>query len=483
MAPRLIRRRPLAERIKAYLNPLDLLLWLSEQVDSGDWDQWQKDWATPFGVLLNTIFLIARANSGYSTRGGVDDVFGDDVAYTGWMAWFAAFIVHFLSLFSFVNAVYTFYRKRHYRLFESSIDTVPSTPSAHRVRVDSSPVSSSPLRFLSTVLAGETPESRSHPDATRDVWEIAVWDPAPIALQMFCLFSPGHVLVYWLCLPTTLSDTRPSTTIFTTIILAALLSTQLLLLQTSFSQQSKDAAVIHKEVMNEYDIKYVHPRTQPLMRDVGTQFSDSGASTYGLPRYEDANNTVDVYTPTFILKKAFETRPNPNYVKHVNPESTTSRPTPSRGPSTEMGPPFQTPAHLRDASSPVRPQTAIRQPQFRATGAGGGGNLGVYTHANSPLRKSASTHFAGPQGMRERSVSPQKREGSPLKRSSLAPLPNGQRWDALPTLSTRRGELDRAPTRPLSQAYPDGADRICTLQPTIQRQLTAGAVLGTDPNS
>ena len=288
------------------------------------------------------------------------------------------------------------------------------------------------------MLAGESPEARSHPDATRDVWEIAVWDPAPISLQMFCFFSPGHVLVYWLCLPSAISDPRPSTTILTTVILAALLTAQLLVLQSSFSQQSKDAAVIHKEVMNEYDVKYVHPRTQPLMRDVGTQYSGSGTSNHGLPRYEDEKDSVDVYTPTFIIKRGFETRPNPSYIKHVDPESTTILPTPSRGIATKVMPPFQTPAHLRDVSSPLRPQTAIRQPQFRASGSGDGGNLGVFSHANSPLRKSASTHFTGHQGVRERGSSPQKREGSPLKRSSLAPIPNGQRWDPLQGMSARR---------------------------------------------
>ena len=90
MAPRLIRRRPLAERITAYLDPLDLFLWISEQLDSGDWDQWQKEWATPFGILLNVIFLTARANSGRGVRARADDVFGDDVAYTGWFAWFVS---------------------------------------------------------------------------------------------------------------------------------------------------------------------------------------------------------------------------------------------------------------------------------------------------------------------------------------------------------------------------------------------------------
>ena len=344
--------------------------------------------------------------------------------------------MHLLSLLSFVNAAYTFYRRRHYRLFESSVDAVPSTPSAHRVRVDSSPLSSSPLRFLSSMLAGDNAEARSHPDAKRDVWEIAVWDPTPFSLRMFCLFSPGHVLVYWLFLPIAISNPRPSTTVITTMVLAALLSAQLLLLQTSFSQQSKDAALISKEVMNEYDTKYVHPRTQPLMRDVGTQFTPSRSSKHGTPLDGDEEDSVDVYPPAFIINRGFHTRPNPNYVKHVDPEGAGYTATPSRGFPTGFSAPVQTPAHLRDMSSPIGPQTAIRQPLFRA--AGDGGSLGVYSHANSPLRKSASTNFVGPYGQRERSLSPQKRQGSPLKRSSLAPMANGQPWSRSQGTQARR---------------------------------------------
>lgn len=88
MAPRLIRRRPLVERIKTYLNPLDFLLWLAEELDSSDWDQWKKEWANPMGFLLNVVFLIARANTAHSTRKGADDVFGDGITYTPWLAWF-----------------------------------------------------------------------------------------------------------------------------------------------------------------------------------------------------------------------------------------------------------------------------------------------------------------------------------------------------------------------------------------------------------
>jgi len=364
--------------------------------------------------------------------------------------------VHLLSLISFLNAFYTFYRKRHYRLFETSVDDPPSTPSAHRVRVDSSPLSSSPLRFLSNMLAATTAEARSHPDATRDVWELAVWDPTPLCLRMFCLFSPGHVVVYWLFLPTAVQDSRPSTTIVTTIILAALLSTQLMVLKSSFSQQSKDSALIHKEVLHEYDTKYVHPRTQPRMRDVGTQYCNFDTSADDLPNvvYDDDRNTVDTYTPMTIINRGFYTNPNPNYAKYTDRDSLSQRPISSRGipTSTSMAPPYQTPSHLRDASSPLRPRTAIRQPQFRASmgPTGDGGNLGVYSHANSPLRKSASTNFAGGLPLdrgrsgspMKRHESPLKRETSPLKRSSvpggLNALAAGQRWAHLQGTPARR---------------------------------------------
>ena len=92
MAPRLIRRRPLVERIKAYLNPLDFLLWLSEAMDSNDWDQWNKDWANPIGIILNIVFLASRANMAYRTSRLRDDVFGDDTAYTPWMTWFVSLL-------------------------------------------------------------------------------------------------------------------------------------------------------------------------------------------------------------------------------------------------------------------------------------------------------------------------------------------------------------------------------------------------------
>ncbi|KAH8804851.1 hypothetical protein F5884DRAFT_822782 [Xylogone sp. PMI_703] len=377
--PRLVRQRPLSERLKAYLNPLDLLLWLSEEIETSDWGSKQ---ATPFALFLHFTLLIARANSGGNSEEITgDDVFGDVQTSSGWFGHFAVIISHSLAVLSILNALYTFRRKRHYRLFESSIDAPQQTPSARRVRVNSSPIASSPLRFLSGILGDTSAESRAHPDPIRDVWEIAVWDPKPVCLRLFCLFSPGHVLVYWLFLPTIPEDPRPSVTVFTTIVLEVLLSFQLVFLQSNFSQQSKDTSIIHKEVFSEYDTKFVHPRLNPLVRDVATQ------------SYPDGRNEVQTYTPTTVIKRDFFTNPNPNYSKFVDPDNTG---TASRRLSTPPGP-FRTPATFKTQdSTPLRNQPSIPQPQFRqstvstSTNTGDGGSLGVYSHANSPLRKASS---------------------------------------------------------------------------------------------
>lgn len=331
----------------------------------------------------------------------------------------AAFIVHFLTLICLVNSVYTFWRKKHYRLFENSVDNVPSTPSARRVRVDSSPVSSSPLQFLSNIIGTETARMRAHPDASRDVWEIAVWDPLPVALRLFCYFSPGHVLVYLLFLPTLPSDPRPSITIVTAMFVAALFSLQLSFLQSSYSNQVKDSAYISKEVLHEYDTKYVRPRTQPLYRDVGTQFSEK--ASYSEAR-EEQYNKVDTYTPMVVINRGFRPNPNPNYAKHTDPDGAASSSNLRQRMTT---PDLRSPVTNPQPTQFARPLPAMRQPNFRPTTAGGeGGSLGIYSHAASPLRKSASTNFTRD----DRPMSPEKRMSSPDKRMSIPALAAPQRW-------------------------------------------------------
>ncbi|KAF1813152.1 hypothetical protein P152DRAFT_457509 [Eremomyces bilateralis CBS 781.70] len=443
--PRLVRRAPLMERLQAYLNPWDFLLWLLEELNSNDWDEHQKRWALPIGVVLNLVFMVAKANS---SNGGRDDVFGEYDSGGGLGAWLCEFLVLVLVVFSAANAFYTFYRRRHYRLFENPINEIPATPSAQRVRVDSSPVSS-PLRFLSNIIGPTTAQGRAHPDPEKEVWQVAVWDPTPICLRLFCLFSPGHVLVYYLFLPTTPLDPRPSVTVFTTMLLSGLLSTQLTLVRVFFAEQSKDSAFIHKAVMNEYDLKFVRPNLNRPVRDVGIQTPDRSGDEPERKKGQ-ARSEVDTYTPTTIINRGFHIHPNPAYAQQYDPDhvlkgrserQNAPRPlatpvlrTPMNGYMHPTGTSTQTSTYSTgpDFSSPIRPPPNPRaqpilqsfqplhpSPRKAHDGGGEGGSLGVYTHAASPLRKAASANYLRNANEHTgRGDARTGRERSPFKRMS-----------------------------------------------------------------
>ena len=83
--PRLVRRKPFYERIKDFLNPGDLLLWLSEEFETRDWDS--KQVGTPLALGLHLVILLARANSASSYGKGRDDVFGDYDSGSSWLSY------------------------------------------------------------------------------------------------------------------------------------------------------------------------------------------------------------------------------------------------------------------------------------------------------------------------------------------------------------------------------------------------------------
>ncbi|KAL5119210.1 hypothetical protein ACEQ8H_002921 [Pleosporales sp. CAS-2024a] len=404
--PRLVRRAPLSERIKAYLDPSDWLIWISEELNSSDWDDFAQSYALYIGFGANIAFVVAQANSGASTSYDGDDVFKEHSG-PGWTKWFANLMVLILGGMAMGNAWLVYSKRRYYRLFEQDVEVVPSTPSAQRVRVDSSPLGVSPLRYIKKVVARNSAEARAHPDAGRDVWEIAVWDPNPLCLELFCLFSPLHVVLYYLNLPVAPLDPTPSVKATTTLFIGAVLSLHLWWIRASFLQQIKDNAIISREVLHEYDNKFVHPRLQKTSRDVGIQTisrqrnRDSSVSVKG--NSDDLASEVVTYTPTTLINRTFRTNPNVAYASQYDPDNTAStsiarstQHTPSVRPgyhttSTSMSASTTAP---NDFSSPIRPSNTpnpFRQaPTMRSTD---GGSLGIFTHAASPLRKSASVNF------------------------------------------------------------------------------------------
>ncbi|RBR21624.1 uncharacterized protein FIESC28_04892 [Fusarium coffeatum] len=395
--PRLVRRQPLRERIMASLNPMDFLLWLSEELETRDWDSATA--GTQLGLAMNFVFLIARANSSSSTKS--DDVFSDETS-SGWISFFVYPLVWILAAFSFTNAFYTITRTRKYRLFLAKVDKPLSTPSARRVKVSQSSASpSTPLSYLANLITPESAESRAYPDKTSDVWELSVWDPLPVSLRLACLFGPGHILIYMIFLPLAPLDPRPSVTVLNTLLLQVLVSAQLLFFCSRFAQQAKDKAVIQEQVMREYDTKFVHPRLHPTVRDIGTQFS--------MDQPNDYKEFVQTGTPTVQIRHGFQTHSNPYTGSNDAPEDRSVTPTSNN----VLKPRMFTPPTATRRSEAFRPATNQRSVVPRqslpsgytstgtSSGAQGinfGGNMGIHSHNKSPLKKATSLHELNPEG-------------------------------------------------------------------------------------
>lgn len=438
--PRLVRRKPLSERLQAWLNPMDFLLWLSEEIETRDWNS--KSVGLQIGIAMNLVFGIARANSGRKTT--VDDVFGDD-SDSGFFTFLVSSFVWVLAALSTLNALYTMQRTRKYRLFEVDVEKeYQGSSSVQRVRVQSSPAASSPLRFLTDLVSSESADTRAHPDRTRDVWELQVWDPLPVSLSISCWFGPGHILISMMFLPVTQSD-WPSIVAFKWLVLQGIISFQMYLLQSKFSQQNKDTSVIQKEVLHEYDTKFVHPRLYPMVRDASTQISQD----------DEGNDQeyVGVGTPTTVLRRGFKANPNPNYAKHIDPEGALFRPNMRTDSPGFFTPPVSRHTDVMASGSAARP-SAMRQSTSGFSNSvartnspmvnmatnttqtqpqSSGGYLGVYTHPSSPLKKAPSLGDLNHRTPRNNSEmarleqyrASQGRDSSPLKsaRKSTGNLP------------------------------------------------------------
>ena len=178
-------------------------------------------------------------------------------------------------------------------------------------------------------------------------------------------------MVYWLLLPVS-GDARPSLTVVTALVLQALLSVQMGVLVRNFQQKEKDGKVIQKEVLNEYDTKFVHPTLHPVVRDVGTQISTStslpptASTSTGTDAAEfdpDASTIsitaedITTHAPTTILRRGFKINPNPNYATHISPHA------PSAVPGRTSLPP-STP-HTPVGQMAYQPSSSIQQPQFQ----------------------------------------------------------------------------------------------------------------------
>lgn len=294
MAKRPLRRVPLLERIKAY--PLDLILGLNEAVVSIDWDDYVHS-TLPLGVVLTTVFaLLCKIGSHHhavrlrrlndlfladasvykqvrnrAISGSLDPIHypsaTTDVGANRWM-WLVNALVVVLAIASLLNAVTTLWlSNREYTLLNSSTNaTKPKASNVSKLTISSNDKGffnkilsyfEGHLRYLSD---DESDEDTTYEIAfdEKDVWVLKVWDPSLFQVHLTATFCPltlfairlGVLIPLWKLLLIILAYD---------IALYTIVGKFLLLIG--------DKQIIYQETFNEYNRKYVIPKTSVLKKN------------------------------------------------------------------------------------------------------------------------------------------------------------------------------------------------------------------------
>ncbi|KAK7205473.1 hypothetical protein BZA70DRAFT_278213 [Myxozyma melibiosi] len=282
---RVVRRASLISRIKAY--PLDLLLYINEELGTLEWDRLSETVALPAGVALDAVLFFSQLfasalNSSADLKG---ELFADGSAlrnshladevlagrsrsggFTRWMAAMFSALSLVILAGSFINALFVFTRRKEYAFFGRSAqdkkmnDAFYSQKSMLSLSEQSSPASS-PTPQSSIRKAVNRAFSRfAIPEiSTEETWVLKMWNPDQFCLKMFVTFSPLHALLLFF---------RSNGNLIRDCLLCVFLSVQMYILVTLFSQQVHDKQMVFSEMFEEYEQKAVRPKLSIVRREV-----------------------------------------------------------------------------------------------------------------------------------------------------------------------------------------------------------------------
>ncbi|KAH8106834.1 hypothetical protein BXZ70DRAFT_252616 [Cristinia sonorae] len=176
---------------------------------------------------------------------------------------------------SILNTLYLFSRTRLYQL-NLATDPVASPHAAFVSRQSPThqPAPSSPLfitllksfwrafvvsvRFLLNLSPPKDRQTSANGAGHEKVQQLEMWMPGDLEMTLFAIYSPVHALL-WMAL------TGANWMLMG--IIMGVVGMQLQALTRSYEALIKDKAIIAKEVLHEYDEKFVYPRINPIRRD------------------------------------------------------------------------------------------------------------------------------------------------------------------------------------------------------------------------
>lgn len=292
---RLIRKQPLIDKIRNY--PFDVFLSINEARLSIDWDDYIPqtlaigtglDWIFTILCKLRNHNIVANArrdNSVFRTDGHTyrnvvsRAIYGNDgVEYsvpheqkpTHYLAWILTSMLVTIFLASVINATNVlWFPYRSYTLLNTSTSYAkPKGSNVVKQNVSFSPEKGLVGRFLAYF--GERSfyetESDSELDTTyevapvnKEVWVLKVWDPSPFQLYLFATFSPLLLFTTWLL--------STEVALWKTLAVVALHNCLSFWLTSKFLLLISDKQIIYQETFNEYNRKYVIPKTSVLKKN------------------------------------------------------------------------------------------------------------------------------------------------------------------------------------------------------------------------
>lgn len=294
---RLVRKQSLFEKIRYY--PFDLFLQINESRLSIDWDDYVPQ-TIPLGTGLTVLFALfckihnyyitsieRRENAVFNTNqivyqravnraiyGLESDSYSPQKFTTKaagrHLAFGFQFICSIIFLISTLNAVYAMYFPyRDYTLLSLSADRPKPRGSHVSKRSISNANEGGIISRLLAYFEENTyieSESEAEGDTTyevkveeKDVWVLSVWDPSLFQLHLLATFSPVSLILIWL--------TSSVVALWKIVVSLILFNSLAYWLTTKFLQLISDKQIIYQETFNEYNKKYVIPKTSILKKN------------------------------------------------------------------------------------------------------------------------------------------------------------------------------------------------------------------------
>ncbi|KAG0036703.1 hypothetical protein BGZ82_003827 [Podila clonocystis] len=255
---RIYRRQPFLKRMADI--PVDCAVKIQNEFAALDWDALQERISGPLVIGLNGLMVWAKL--GYWLEDPYSDtprilkgnqpILRSPGFVPGFSALFGSSIQYILVAISVLNTYWLLTSKKTYTMMDRDYYDPPSSNNARLAELDpeDKPWSEKlPGRLVYPLVAPFL--SRSEPDAKRMVWELSVWNPSVLCLNLFCWFSPAQALVL---VGMTMDN------LYMTLPIAVAISVQLSYLVHFFQGYVKDRQLVVAEAYREYDNKFVKPR-------------------------------------------------------------------------------------------------------------------------------------------------------------------------------------------------------------------------------